>query len=562
VRGRGGAVASGHVAATEAGLAILDEGGNAFDAAVCTALCLNVLEPFLVGTGGEVPILLRTADGRVRVLAGQGFAPAALTLAEARRGGADRLPGEGLRSAVVPGAIGAWLMLAEELGSLPLARLLEPAIALADGFEVYERLAAQLTQFEARLHERYPTTAAVYYAGGVPGVGDVLRNPALASLYRRLADAGTATRARALIYDGPIGAEIVGWTSERGGLLTTDDLRAWAPRFEEPISRTYRGARVHKAGPWSQAPVFLQQLAILERFEGARVGRGDADAWHLWIEASKLAFADREGFYGDPDFVDVPLARLLSDAYAAERAALIDPERASLALRPGEGAFTPLPYADSAAPGGDATGAGPHAGWGPPRGDTTHLDVADRFGNVLAATPSGGWSQSSPMIPELGFCLSTRAQMFHLAPGHPNAPAPRKRPRTTLTPTLAELPDGSVLGFGTPGGDCQDQWTVQAFLAVIDGGKSLHEACNAPALHSAHVPNSFWPRESRPGVVLVEADMPEEVTEGLRRRGHRVEITAARSQGRCSFVRRGPSGEVEAAISRRHGHPEVGATDR
>lgn len=558
VAGRGGAVATGHFAATTAALEVLAEGGNAFDAAVCAGLCLNVLEPFLVGTGGEAPMLVRTPDGRVRVLAGQGFAPAALTMEEARRGGVDRLPGEGLRSAVVPGALGAWTLLAEALGSVPWPRLVEPAIALAAGFPCYDRLAVQLAQFEVRLRDRYPTTAAVYFADGVPGVGDALRNPPLAALYRRLAEAGTAARARELIYDGPIGAELVGWTRAHGGLLTVEDLSAWRPRFEVPATRTYRGARVHKAGSWSQGPVFLQQLALLERFAG---GRGDADSWHLWIEANKLAFADREGFYGDPDFVDVPLERLLSDDYARDRAALIDPLRASMELRPGPGAFRPLPYAADVrgVPDGEARGAGPHAGWGPPRGDTTHLDVADRLGNVFAATPSGGWAQSSPMIPELGFCLSTRAQMFHLADGHPNAPAPRKRPRTTLTPSLAELPDGTLLAFGTPGGDCQDQWSLQSFLAIVDGGRSLHEACNAPALQSAHAPNSFWPRESRPGTVLIEADMPAEVIDGLRERGHKIELTPARSQGRCSFVRRSPDGALEAAISRRHGHPEVGA---
>ncbi len=565
VEGRGGAVASGHAAATEAGLEVLREGGNAFDAAVCVGFCLNVLEPFLVGTGGEAPMLVRTADGRVRVLAGQGCAAAALTLDEATRGGADRLPGEGLRSAVVPGAIGAWLMLADELGTLRLPRLLEPAIALAEGFPVYDRLAAQLGRFAPRLRERYPTNAALYLRGGVPGVGDVLRNPALAAFYRRLADAGTPARAAALVYGGEVGRELVAWTSGRGGLLTVDDLAAWRPRWEEPVARTYRGVRVHKCGPWSQGPVFLQQLALLERFDSARVGRRDADSWHVRLECSKLAFADREGFYGDPDFADVPLLRLLSDGYAAERVATIDGARASLAIRPGDGAFAPLPYVAAASDSDEDSDAGalagPHAGWGPPRGDTTHLDVADRWGNVFAATPSGGWAQSSPVIPSLGFCLSTRAQMFHLAAGHPNAPAPGKRPRTTLTPSVAELPDGSILGFGTPGGDCQDQWTLAAFVDVVDGGMSLHDACNAPTLQSQHVPNSFWPREARPGGVLAEADLGDAVIDGLRGRGHRVEVGPARSQGRCSFVRRAPDGRLEAAISRRHGHPEVGALE-
>ena len=543
---------------------MLAQGGNAFDAAVCVGFCLNVLEPFLVGPGGEVPMLLRTADGRVRVLAGQGVAPAALTLERAREGGRDRLPGEGLLSAVVPGALGAWLMLAEELGSLPLPRLLGPAIELAEGFSVYPMLAGQLEKHAPRLRERYPSNADVYLRGGEPlAVGETLANPALARFYRRLAGAGSPSSAAALVYGGELGRELVGWTRERGGLLTLEDLEGWRPRFEASVRAKYRGAVVHKCGPWSQGPVFLQQLLLLERWSSEEIGRRDAAAFHRVVECSKLAFADREAWYGDPDFVAVPLERLLDPGYAAERAALVDERAASLELRAGSAAgapFAPLPYWGAGQQSADgAEAAGPHAGWGPPRGDTTHLDVADRFGNVFAATPSGGWAQSSPVIPELGFCLSTRAQMFHLADGHPNAPEPRKRPRTTLTPSLAELPGGDVLAFGTPGGDCQDQWTLQAFLSVVDSGLSLHDACNAPALHSAHFPNSFWPREARPGVVVAEEDLPNEVLDGLRARGHRLVVGPARSQGRCSFVRRTADGDLEAAISRRHGHPEVGA---
>lgn len=543
---------------------MLEQGGNAFDAAVCVAFCLNVLEPFLVGTGGEVPILLRRADGRVRALAGQGCAPATLTLDRACELGRDRLPGEGLASAVVPGALGAWLVLADELGSLPLPRLLGPAIDLAEGFEVYPGLAGQLRRYEQRLRKRYPTTAAVYLPDDEPpGVGDRLANPALARFYRRLAAAGTPGAAAALVYGGELGRELVAWTGAQGGLLTLEDLASWRPRFEETVRFDYRGATVHKCGPWSQGPVFLQQLALLQRWSPAEVALGDERSWHRWIECSKLAFADREAWYGDPDFTPVPLDLLLQPGYAARRASLVG-EKASLELRAGAAdgrPFGPPLYWEGAVPTGDGDGAGPHAGWGPPRGDTTHLDVADRHGNLVAATPSGGWAQSSPVIPELGFCLSTRAQMFHLAAGHPNAPAPRKRPRTTLTPSLARLPGGHWLAFGTPGGDCQDQWTLQAFLRVFDGGQTLHEACNAPALHSAHFPNSFWPREAKPGAVVVEGDMPAAVIDGLQRRGHRVEVGPPRSQGRCSFVRRAATGELEAAISQRHGHPDVGALD-
>ncbi len=572
-RGRGGAVASGHYLATEAGVAILREGGNAFDAAACIAFCLNVLEPFLVGTGGEVPILVRPAGRDVVAISGQGGAPAALTVERLLADGVERIPGDGFLPAVVPGALGGWLAMLQRYGSLPLARVMGPAADLADGFPMYRMLRDQLARYEGRVRRLYPTTADVYLADGVPDEGARFSNPALAGFYRRLAATGSPGAAAALFYEGEVGramlADAAGLASEdssgavRPCRLTAEDLAAWRPTFEAPVSRDYRGHRVFKCGPWCQGPVFLQQLAILERFE-PWTARPNAEALHRWIEAHKLAFADREAWYGDPDFADVPTDALLSAAYARSREV---GARASMEARPGRPdgrepgliPWFPGPGGDRAviaADGGDEA-AGPHAGWGPRDGDTTHIDVVDRHGNLVSATPSGAWAQSSPMLPSVGFCLGTRGQMFHVRRGHPNAPAPGKRPRTTLTPSLAELRDGRWLVFGTPGGDCQDQWTLLLFLAIADAGLDPQAACDAPLLKVAHLPNSFHPREARPGAVELEAGWPDEVVSGLEERGHGVTVGPA-TQGRCSVIEVGIDGGLTEAISRRQGHPEIG----
>jgi gamma-glutamyltranspeptidase / glutathione hydrolase len=570
-RGYGGAVASGHYLATDAGIAILREGGNAFDAAACVAFCLNVLEPFLVGTGGEVPILVRPAGRGVVAISGQGGAPAALTLDRLESMGVERIPGDGFLPAVVPGALGGWLAMLDRYGSMPLERIVEPAAELADGFPMYRMLAEQLGRYEDRLGQLYPTTADVCLAGGVPTEGARFSNPALAAFYRRIGATGSPVAAARLFYEGELGRQLLTEasglaTQDSSGetwpcLLTADDLAAWKPTFEKPVSRTYRGHRVFKCDTWCQGPVFLQQLAILQRFDPWSAAP-DAASLHRYIEAHKLAFADREAWYGDPAHADVPLQALLSDAYARTREVS---DRASMAAQPGQpdGRVPPLlPWFPGA--GGEGAGesmsgaaAGPHAGWGPKDGDTTHVDVVDRHGNLVSATPSGAWAQSSPMLPGLGFCLGTRGQMFHVRRGHPNAPAPGKRPRTTLTPSLAELKDGRWLVFGTPGGDCQDQWTLLLFLALADAGLDPQAACDAPLLKVAHLPNSFHPREARPGSVELEEGWPEEIVQGLRERGHGVTVGPA-TQGRCSVIEVRTDGTLTAAISRRQGHPSVG----
>jgi gamma-glutamyltranspeptidase/glutathione hydrolase len=327
------------------------------------------------------------------------------------------------------------------------------------------------------------------------------------------------------------------------GVLTGEDLANWQATVEAPLTYDYGRYTVCKAGPWSQGPVLLQQLALLKGFKLDDLDPAGPDFIHLQIECAKLAYADREAFYGDPKFVDVPMATLLSDSYSDDRRKLVTNE-ASQELRPGSvegyGAVVKLRRAEDQRPAVGGLGAGePTVGrLGEVRGDTVHFDIIDKAGNMVSATPSGGWLQSSPVIPELGFGLGTRAQMFWLEENHPASLAPGKRPRTTLSPTLA-LRDGEpFLAWGSPGGDQQDQWTAQFFLRHVHAKLNLQEAIDAPAWHSEHFPISFWPRTARPGVLVVENRIPKATIEELKRRGHIVEIGPDWSEGRLTAASR------------------------
>ena len=330
------------------------------------------------------------------------------------------------------------------------------------------------------------------------------------------------------------------------GLLTAADMEAWTPHIEVPVSYDYHGFTVCKAGWWSQGPVLLQQLALLKGFDLDGLDPAGPDFIHLQVECAKLAFADRDKFYGDPLFVAVPHEVLLSDAYNEARRRLVG-DRASLELRPGtiSGYGGELHVGASAGPrqavGAMGSGEPTVGALGEAYGDTVHFDIIDRAGNMVSSTPSGGWLHSSPVIPELGFCLGTRAQMFWLDEGHPAALEPGKRPRTTLSPTLA-LRDGEPhLVWGSPGGDQQDQWSCQFLLRYIHAQHNLQQAIDAPAWHSEHFPVSFWPRNARPGVMVVERQVPETTVEELRRRGHIVEVGPSWSEGRLTAAsREGP----------------------
>jgi gamma-glutamyltranspeptidase / glutathione hydrolase len=576
-----GMVASTHWLASAAGMAVLERGGNAFDAAVAAGFTLQVVEPHLNGPGGEVPVIGHDARrGETFVVCGQGTAPAAATV-EAYAGlGLDLVPGSGLLAATVPGAFGGWLLLLREYGTLRLRDVLGYAIGYArSGYPLVPAISWSIASVADLFREHWHTSAEVYLPdGGAPSPGTLFTNRALAATYERvLAEAEAAgddrdvqiEAARRAWYDGFVADEIANFattevmdvTGERHrGLLTGHDLATWHARLEAPVSYEYGGLEVCKTGPWGQGPVFLQQLALLSGYDLAAMEPGGAEYLHTVVEASKLAFADREAWYGDPAFTDVPLERLLSADYNDERRKLIG-ETASLELRPGRpgGREPELPgFATNpfGRPGSDFAGGG-HRVSGDPgidattgepigrsthaqarRGDTCHLDVADRWGNVVTATPSGGWLQSSPVIPSLGFCLGTRAQMFTLTPGLPATLAPGKRPRTTLTPTLA-LRDGEpYLAFGTPGGDQQDQWTLAFFLNHVNFGMNLQQAIDFPAFHSAHFPSSFYPRQAYPGRLDVEARVGDAVVEELRRRGHDVHVQPPWSLGRISAVAR------------------------
>ena len=558
IRGTFGVVTSTHWLASAVGMSILERGGNAFDAAVAAGFTLQIVEPHLNGPGGEVPILFYSADeARVQALCGQGVAPAAATIDRYRWLGFDLMPGAGLLATVVPGAFGAWLSLLRDHGTMALSDVLAPAIYYArNGFPLLPRVVDAIGDVRELFETEWPTSAAIYLKGGsLPKPGALFRNEALAATYQRILDesrwAGKREAqidaAHDLYYRGFVAESLAAFCRQElmdssgrrnRGLLTADDLAAWHPHYEEPVGLDYRDCRVLKCGPWSQGPVFLQQLALLAGFELDGLDPCGADFVHLVTECAKLAFADREAYYGDPKFTDVPLDGLLDPAYGAARRALVG-ESASLELCPGQiENHTPRLPDLSGAQAGDASigGAGEptmaRLALGP--GDTCHLDVIDRDGNMVAATPSGGWLQSSPAVPELGFCLNSRAQMYWLEEGLPASLAPGKRPRTTLSPSFA-LRDGEpYLAFGTPGGDQQDQWTVTFFLRHLHHGMNLQESIEAPLFHSSHWPSSFYPRQAEPGRLDVEGRFSAATIAELRRRGHRVEVDEDWAIGRMT----------------------------
>jgi gamma-glutamyltranspeptidase/glutathione hydrolase len=563
IEGTFGVVTSTHWIATAVGMATLEKGGNAFDAAVATAFTLQVVEPHLNGPGGDVPVILYDVQrSKPEVICGQGPAPAGATIAHYRKEGLDLVPGTGLLAACVPGTFETWMLILRDYGTLRLADVLAPAIGYAEsGHPLVERASATIATVAELFRAHWPSSAAVYLPhGAVPPAGTLFTNTTLAATYRRILDdaerAGSdrivqIEHARKTWSQGFVADAIerfcrtqevldVSGTRHRG-VLTGDDMARWTPRVEAPLTYDYGRYRVCKTGPWGQGPVMLQQLALLKGFDLDDLDPCGAEFIHLQVECAKLAYADREAFYGDPDFVDVPMATLLSDAYNVERRKLVH-HAASYELRPGAiaGFGTAVKFAEHHAPVAAGAGAGePTVGrLGSTRGDTVHFDIVDQAGNMISATPSGGWLQSSPVIPELGFCLGTRAQMFWLDESHPAALAPGKRPRTTLTPTLALRDSEPYLAWGSPGGDQQDQWITQMFLRHVHAGFNLQEAIDAPAWHSEHFPSSFWPRAARPGVLVVEGRVPHDTVAELEHRGHSVEVGPDWSEGRLTAAAR------------------------
>ncbi|WP_194926945.1 gamma-glutamyltransferase family protein, partial [Catenulispora pinisilvae] len=569
-----GMVSSTHWLASSAGMAVLERGGNAFDAAVAAGFVLHVVEPHQNGAGGDLPVIFaRGDDKRPTVLCGQGVAPAGATVRHYRDLGLELVPGSGLLAAAVPGAVPAWLTLLRDHGTMELADVLGYAIGYArDGYPVTPAISQCIADIEPMFREHWTTSADVYLPDGkVPAAGSVFGNPTLATTYQRLADSAGVTR------EARIDAALNAWSqgflasavdtfartawrdssgSDHAGVITGADMAAWQPSYEEPVRYDFGGHTFCKTGPWGQGPVLLQQLALLQDPEPmSDLVPGSVDFVHRVVEGAKLAFADREAWYGDG--FDTPLDALLSPEYNAARRGLIG-EVASLELRPGSpgGRAPVLPQRPELPIPADASTGEPvaSAASGEARGDTVHVDVVDRWGNMVAAMPSGGWLHSSPVIPALGFCLGTRLQMTWLQDGLASTLTPGSRPRTTLSPTLAlRADDGEpLLAFGSPGGDQQDQWQLLFVLNHVVGGMNLQEAIDAPTFHTSHFPESFYPRPAYPGRLVAEARLGAAVLDSLRRRGHEVVVSGDWSLGRMCAVGRDPErGLVRAAANPR-----------
>ena len=521
-------------------MAVLERGGNAFDAAVATGFVLQVVEPHLNGPGGEVPAVFWSADrGEPLALCGQGVAPSTATIERFHELGHELVPGTGVLAACVPGAFGGWLLLLRDFGTWRLEDVLEFAIGYAErGYPLHRGIAATI-ELNEELIASWPGSRDLYLPAPEPGA--LFRNPALGATYRRVVDESRGgsrdeeiEKARLAWYEGFVAEEIDRFSASEGGLLTGADLAAWRASIEPVVTLEYRGLTVCKTQPWAAGPVGLQQLALLQGFDLA--GLSTAELVHVIVECGKLSFADRDALYGDSQ--DVPLETLLSAAYNDGRRALVRDD-ASAEYLPGIGRLPSLHAAEAT------------AGSGEPGRGTVHLDIADRFGNLFSATPSGGWLQSSPVIPSLGWPLGTRAQMFWLEEGFASSLKPGTRPRTTLSPGLALRNGEPYLAWGTPGGDQQEQWAIHAFIRHVDHGMNLQEAIDAPEFHTDHLISSFFPRVFVPKSLALESRFDSRTVSELQRRGHDVMLWPAWSAGRVTAVAREPDGLLRAGANPR-----------
>jgi gamma-glutamyltranspeptidase / glutathione hydrolase len=583
IQGTFGVVASTHWIASAVGMSMLERGGNAFDAGVAMGFVLQVLEPHLCGPGGDLPVIFHSAKTKkTEVLCAQGPAPAKATIEHYKAQDLDLVPGSGLLATVIPGAFEGWMTLLRDHGTLRPRDVLEPAIYYArTGHPILPRVCTEIGRLKEFFEAEWPTSASTWLVqGNAPEPRSLFRNEALARTYSRIvkeAETAGGTRNRQIeaarnswrrgFVAETIGkylrkAEVMDASGQRNkGVLTADDMAGYEAHYEPPATVDHHGWTVAKTGFWGQGPAFLQTLKLLEKADLHKMEPAGADFIHTVIEAIKLAFADREAYYGDPEFSKIPAQALLSEAYAAERRKLMGP-MASHELRPG---ILPGFAAQVARAVPDAAGKGSAGGLGvgeptmghlaarktARRGDTVHIDVVDRFGNMVSCTPSGGWLQSSPIVPGLGFCLNSRAQMFWLEEGLPASLAPGKRPRTTLSPSLALHEGRPSMVFGTPGGDQQDQWQPAFFLRHVHHGLNLQEAIDLPLFHTAHFPASFFPRGSRPGHLLVEESVGRDVIETLTKRGHDLEVAPAWSAGRLTAAKREKDGMLKAAATPR-----------
>ncbi|HHY46227.1 MAG TPA: gamma-glutamyltransferase family protein [Firmicutes bacterium] len=547
-------VACGHWLAAYTGNRILEKGGNAFDAGAAMVLAQAVLEFDLFGLGGEVPILIYSArDKKVYSIDGNMAAPKGVDFQWFVDRGITAIPGDGLLPAGVPAVVDAVVTLLDKWGTMSFTEVAADAIHYAeDGFPMYNSFRNNIIRMEERFREEWPTSAAVFLPGGrVPDFGEIFVQKDLARTLKRLVEAEQKalaegkSRSEALkavrdrFYKGDIAEEIVKFQAENAfkddtgeahtGNLTLEDFASYSAKIREPWSVNYKGYEVYKCGPWTQGPVFLQQLNLLENFDLKSLGYNTADYWHIITETAKLAHADKDKYYGDPDFIYVPKEGLLSKEYAKERAKLIDMKKARNEHTPGD----PFPFEGKKAMEEDITRVAQNANNYSEQAALAYMDVnahdttgtraIDKDGNMFSATPSGGWFTSSPIIPGLGFVLGTRGQMFHLTdPDAAKAYRPGARPCTSLTPTLV-LKDGKPFAvFGTPGGDTQDQYTLQTFLNVVEFGMEIQSAIDGPKAVTYNFPSLFYPYTQRLGAMSVSPGVPQDVVDELARRGHKI----------------------------------------
>ncbi len=562
-----GMVASSHWLATASGMSILEKGGNAFDAAVATTFALQVVEPSMCGVGGEAPMIFCDAKtNNIHVISGQGTSPASANITAYRDIGLEIVPGSGLLPAVVPGAFDGLMRLLRDWGTMTVTEVLAPAIEYArKGFPMSGRVCATIAGLTELFTEHWPTSASIYLSnGGAPKPWARFKNLPLADFFDRIVAEYEGARGnreskiesvRNAFYKGFVADAIGRFVAENkfldttgechGGFLTAQDLAEFETSLEAPLSIDYGEYSVFKMDSWSQGPTFLQQLEMLKNFDVKSMDPDGPDFVHTITETTKLAFADREKFYGDPKFVDVPIEILLSEEYGRQRSSLIT-EQSSGEIRPGkiDGYGGPVIYGSSdgsrvsVGDDGRITKLATASGSTIASGDTVHIDIADKEGNMISVTPSGGWLRSSPAIPELGFQLSNRGQIFTLDEGSPGALEPGKRPRTTLSPGFANREGKPYMAFGTPGADRQDQWALQFFLRHVDHDQNIQQAIDGPTFNTDHFPGSFFPKRAKLRSLSLEGRFSRKTILELERRGHIVEVGEDWSQGRMTAVAR------------------------
>jgi gamma-glutamyltranspeptidase/glutathione hydrolase len=563
VFGHRGAVATEHYLASMAGIDMLKNGGTAIDAAVAATLVEGVVNPHMHTIGGELPILIAAPnESGVVCINGNMVAPEKATPEAFLERGLEKIPPTGVFAAGVPGAMGALLEALKRYGRLSFADVCAPAQDLArNGFAAHAGLIGQhgfgIADNEDLFRSEWQGSAAVYLPhGSLPAEGSTIRNPAIADMFAYLAgeerSAGGSRKdginaAFDAFYKGDVAREIIAFVSDRGGLLQRSDFDRFKVPVERPVSIRYAGIDLHKCGPWNQGAALLQSLSILKNFDLHSAGHNTSEYVHLVVEAMKLAFADREQFYGDPSYVDVPMDMLLSDGYGKLRAALITGQ-ADKEVRPGD-AWN----GDALLPADQRLGG---SLWGP---GTVHVDAMDREGFTAAFTPSGAYLKGSEVVPGLGFPLGVRLANCRLTPAHhPNIVSPFKRPRTTISPSLAMKDGKPWLAFGSMGGDQQDQWQLQFFLNRVVFGMPLQQAIEAPKFSSDHFPGLFHPHSFFLNRLRIEESVGVETITGLEVRGHEIEIAPSWTEGfLCATERDLDTGIIEAGADPRGARAEI-----